>query len=552
MALHRPECVAKHVGAQARAAHSEQDDVGVIASVFAQRGELVGLFEHLVRDVKPSQAVVDLLPLGGVGAPEGRVLRPQTAWRVVLLQLRDLRIDRRLEPAEAEPLTRSLAGFDVLGALLQRGQQALERLGERLHALHLELVRDLVQAHAYAGELLQLATRQIDVLVEAAADLAVLAERGQRRGRDRVHGVGADELFDVVGVRIARVLGRGAGPQAPLAARAGFAQLVPARTGKELLVALIGHLRVGDGRLAQQLVQRPLLLRILRLAGLLGQDLVDLGVHAADEKARHAGHLAEVAAIFVQLLQPCEVSLDHLRVAIDRKDQGDVDVVALGDLVEDRGQSFLGRGDLHHHVRPPAALAQVLGHPDRAARVVGERRRDLDADESVLALCLVVDGAEGVGRRLDVLDHQLPQHLGRLLLLTHQLDHRLVVVGRAADRLLEDRRVGGHAGQAFVAQSGQLAGADELAADVVEPQGLTDLLQLLDRVRFGLGSRRHHFACASLVAAATMLLLEIPAAFISSSGLPDSGNSLTARWTTRGGGSAANASSTAAPMPPCG
>ena len=192
MALHRAKRVAKHVGAQARAAHSEQDDVGVIASVFAQRGELVGLFEHLVRDVEPAKAVVDLLPLGGVGAPEGRVLRPQTAWRVVLLQLRDLRVDRRLEPAEAEPLTRSLARFDVLGALLQRGQQALERLGESLHALHLELVRDLVQVDAHARELLQLAAGQVDVLVEAAPDLAVLAKRGERRGWDRVHGVGTD------------------------------------------------------------------------------------------------------------------------------------------------------------------------------------------------------------------------------------------------------------------------------------------------------------------------------------------------------------------------
>ena len=357
MAFDRAERVAKHVGAQARAAHSKQDDVGVIASVFAQCGELVGLFEHLVRDVKPSQAVVDLLPLGGVGAPEGRVLRPQMAWRVVLLQLRDLRIDRRLQPAEAEPLTWSLARLDVLGALLEGGQQALERLGESLHALHLELVRDLVQAHAHAGELLQLAAGQVDVLVEAAPDLAVLAERGERRGWDRVHRVGADQLFDVVRVGIARVLGRGAGPQAPLAARAGFAQLVPARTGKELLVALIGHLRVGDCGLAEQLVQGPFLLRILGLADLLGQDLVDLGVHAADEKARHAGHLAEVAAVLMQLLQPRQVSLDHLRVAFHGKDQGDVDVVALGDLVEDRGQSFLGRGDLHHHVRPPAALA---------------------------------------------------------------------------------------------------------------------------------------------------------------------------------------------------
>ncbi len=60
-----------------------------------------------------------------------------------------------------------------------------------------------------------------------------------------------------------------------------------------------------------------------------------------------------------------------------------------------------------------AAVAQVFGHRDRARGARGDRRRDLDADEAVLALRLVVDGPEDVGRGLDVLDHQLPQDLRR-------------------------------------------------------------------------------------------------------------------------------------------
>ncbi len=51
---------------------------------------------------------------------------------------------------------------------------------------------------------------------------------------------------------------------------------------------------------------------------------------------------------------------------------------------------------------------------------------------------------------------------------------RLVVVGRAADRLLEDGRVRRDAGDALVTQARQLAGGDELAPDVVQPQRLAE------------------------------------------------------------------------------
>src|SRR5262249_18454159 len=165
---------------------------------------------------------------------------------------------------------------------------------------------------------------------------------------------------------------------------------------------------------------------------------------------------------------------------------------------------------------------------------------------------LVVDRTEDVGRGLDVFDHQVPKHVLGLLAGAHQLDHRLVVVRRAADRLVEDGRVRGHTGHALVAQARKLAGRDQLTADVVQPERLADLAQLSGRVGPGCGYRGHHFVPASLVAAATICLTEIPAAFMSSSGLPDSGRPLTARCASRTGGSMASASSTAAPSPPSG
>src|SRR5450759_3272958 len=164
-----------------------------------------------------------------------------------------------------------------------------------------------------------------------------------------------------------------------------------------------------------------------------------------------------------------------------------------------------------------------------------------------------MDGTEDVGRGLDVLDHQLPQDLGRLPLGGDEADHGLVVVGRAADGLFEDGRFRGDAGETLVSQACELARGDELAADVVQPQRLAQTLELLERRRSARGAGCHgYFILSSLAAAATTCLAEIPAAFSSSSGWPDPGSSLTARCATRGGDSEAKASITAAPSPPSG
>ena len=282
------------------------------------------------------------------------------------------------------------------------------------------------------------------------------------------------------------------------------------------LVVLVRHLRVGDGSLAVKALQRFPLPGVRDGVALLSQLLVHFRVDPAHEKARHARDLAEVASILVQLLQAREVSLHNLVVALDGKDQRDVDVVALGDLVLDGRQAFLGGRNLDHHVGPLAAIVEIFREFDRRPRAVGDGGPDLDAHESVLALGPVVHGPEDIGSRLHVLDHQVPQHVGRFLLGANQLDHGFVVVGRAADGLFEDRRVGRDAGDPLVAQAGQLARADQLAADVVQPQRLPDLTQLLDRSGFADCCRSHHFPCTNFVAAATMCRLEMPAAFISS------------------------------------
>src|SRR5207249_11059784 len=120
---------------KARAAHAEKDDVRKAAAEEVELAELARLLEHLVGHVEPAKSVVDLLSLVWIGAPQGGVLRPKTAGRVVLLEFRQLGVDGGLQPAKAVPLTRALASLDVLRVLLDGGQPADGRFRERLAAV---------------------------------------------------------------------------------------------------------------------------------------------------------------------------------------------------------------------------------------------------------------------------------------------------------------------------------------------------------------------------------------------------------------------------------
>src|SRR3712207_7968741 len=53
--------------------------------------------------------------------------------------------------------------------------------------------------------------------------------------------------------------------------------------------------------------------------------LVGLGVHARDEERGDGRHAAEVAAVLHVALEPADVGLGDLAVALEREDQRDVD-----------------------------------------------------------------------------------------------------------------------------------------------------------------------------------------------------------------------------------
>ena len=117
-----------------------------------------------------------------------------------------------------------------------------------------------------------------------------------RRRRHGVDRVGGDQLFDIEHVAVVLVLGPGACPKQPLHPCALGTKLLPTRSSKEPLVALVGELRVGDRDLAPKFAQRAALLRILGLGQALLDQFVDRNVDAADEEAGDACNPARIAA----------------------------------------------------------------------------------------------------------------------------------------------------------------------------------------------------------------------------------------------------------------
>ena len=119
---------------------------------------------------------------------------------------------------------------------------------------------------------------------------------------------------------------------------------------------------------------------------------------------------------------------------------------------------------------------------DRRVGVVGEQRRDLERDAAVDAVGALVDRLEEVGgaRRSSRASSKksAPRADSIPVRPVAQLGDLLVVGVAAGDRLVEDRRVGGEAGdRELVDVALQGAVVEHLAGDVVEPEALAEVVR---------------------------------------------------------------------------
>ena len=120
------------------------------------------------------------------------------------------------------------------------------------------------------------------------------------------------------------------------------------------------------------------------------------------------------------------------------KEERDVDVHARADEPLDRGNAFGRRGDLDHQVVATDGFEEAEAFFDRFGRIVGEVRRDLDADETVGSARSLVDGTQHVGGPLNVFDDEKIERLGCARSAANRRPERRRVIGAARDRFLED------------------------------------------------------------------------------------------------------------------
>jgi hypothetical protein len=240
----------------------------------------------------------------------------------------------------------------------------------------------------------------------------------------------------------------------------------------------------------------------LELEGLgraeLVEALVDLGIDPADEERGDRGQVGQVVPGGPGALHAVEEGVHHLAVALQREDQRDVDADAFGETLRDRGDARRGRGNLDEEVRPVDEPPQLTGLGDRALGLVRQSGVHLDRHPSVDAVGRVVDRAEHVAGPADVRRGDHAHGLFDVDTAHPQIAQLTVVELAAADRLLEDRRVGRRPDDVLVPDEvGQVSGGQASSAHVVEPDRHALLGELAQGVGHGTSPLVVEVSCRS-------------------------------------------------------
>ena len=148
------------------------------------------------------------------------------------------------------------------------------------------------------------------------------------------------------------------------------------------------------------------------------------------------------------------------------------------------GRPFRRGRHLHHQVLPLDVLPEPFGFRDGPLGIHRQIGRDLEADETVVAVQAVVNRAQHVGGVLDVLDGDRLEQVGDGAVARLQgVADRAVIFVRTADRLFEDRGVRRHALDAVgIDQRLEVALGDEAAGEEVQPDRLAMVFECFDGI----------------------------------------------------------------------
>src|SRR3989441_6174147 len=280
------------------------------------------------------------------------------------------------------------------------------------------------------------------------------------------------------------VLGPGAAPQQARGLPPRRRERPPLPPLQQLAEPGVAKLRVRDRDLAAQARGSP----ALRV-----ETTVYLCVDATHEDRRDRCDPVDRLPGFAPRFQGPHIRLGDLPVVLEREQQRDIDVYAVGQETLDRRPSLARPGHLDHHVRPVDRGPQSPGLSDRARGITREGRRHFKRDESIGALRRVIDRAKRIRGGAHVFSGQEFEDLSIGSGRRGDPRERSVVIGAAADRVLEDRRVGRHTAQPVVDHPLELAGLQHAASEVVEPDALPEVEQ-------GLHARFHGSLAATAAA----------------------------------------------------
>ena len=182
-------------------------------------------------------------------------------------------------------------------------------------------------------------------------------------------------------------------------------------------------------------------------------------------------------------LQASQVGLHDLAVAVQRKDQGHIDIQAIGNRGLDGRQSLPGGRDLDHHIGSVDGIPQAPRLAKRPFAIVRQFRVHLDRYITIFPVGGFVEPEQDIGRSANIIDHEpIQDALRRPTGLSHHA--QISPVGIAArDGLLEDAGIGGDAADDLIGHMlSQCAVFDHVALDVIQPDGLAQGMQFAGAV----------------------------------------------------------------------
>ena len=148
------------------------------------------------------------------------------------------------------------------------------------------MCRHLIEADPNFFEPRQQRSLLVEIVFDGHSSAPVIPKRNNRRRRKRVYRFGADERFDIIHIRVNRVLSRRRSPQRTLHLRAFLFQCGEPLGVEHLFVSLIGNLRVGDCDAAEQRLELNFLFFVGRLAYATLKLFIDRRIDTAHKEAR--------------------------------------------------------------------------------------------------------------------------------------------------------------------------------------------------------------------------------------------------------------------------